>query len=90
MNGMPDKVSGQMLRDAFEAMQMPDDLRKEANQVLRKIRRLRERVESEFGEVRNAAIAHQDDDSLVQYRAIQEFDMDKVLAIIKRHPELTP
>lgn len=67
-----DKVTGQELRKALDTIQAPDDLKKETFEALRMLRRVREKVGNQFGDLRNKTIAHRDPDALLVYRAIRD------------------
>jgi hypothetical protein len=72
------KASGRSLQKSFEHMGIPDGLRREAIESLRKLRKIQERVNAKFSLVRNAAIAHRDPNALIQYRAIRDMDVNAV------------
>jgi hypothetical protein len=73
-----DEVSGQALREAMELMLIPDELRSDAFASLKNLRKIREKVNKKFHDVRNAATAHRDPNALVQYRAIRDLNVQDV------------
>jgi hypothetical protein len=77
-----DGVTGRTLVQAMTTMKIPDDLQKSLTVALRRLRKIRERVTGEFSFVRNAAIGHRDPDVLAQYRAIRDFDTEKMYDLI--------
>jgi len=74
-----DQVTGRELRDALELMLIPQEIRQEATQALRKLRNIQEKATKQFAFIRNAAIAHRDPNALVQYRAIRDLNVDEVM-----------
>ena len=73
-----DQVTGRALQEAMDLMLIPDDLRREANETLRRLRKVQERAKKKFQFIRNAAIAHRDPNALVQYRAIRDLNVKDV------------
>jgi hypothetical protein len=59
-------------------MLIPDDLKKEAVEVLREVRVIQRKANKQFAHVRNAAIGHRDPNALVQYRAIRDLNVQEV------------
>jgi hypothetical protein len=76
-----DRVAGRELRSALELMLIPDDLRREAIDLLRSLRVTQRKAAKQFSFIRNAAIAHRDPNALVQYRAIRNLKVEEVMAI---------
>jgi hypothetical protein len=76
-----DAITGRRLKSAMELMLIPDELRQEAHSALRGLRSVQEKASYEFRFIRNAAIAHRDPDALLQYRAIRDLDVQRVLAV---------
>jgi hypothetical protein len=74
-----DQVTGRELRDALDLMLIPQELRQEATQALRKLRAIQEKATKQFSFIRNAAIAHRDPNALVQYRAIRDLNVEEVM-----------
>lgn len=93
-----DKVAGNKLRQALNDGSTPEDMRQEATEAMRAIRRAQSRAQRQFAHLRNSTIAHRDPDALRQYRDIVEVDgleitkiaadfylgTDKFIAIIPR------
>lgn len=73
-----DEVTGKALQEAMDLMLIPEDLRKEANTALRRLRKIQERAQKKFSFIRNAAIAHRDPNALTQYRAIRDLNVKEV------------
>ncbi|GAA0569890.1 hypothetical protein [Rhizomicrobium electricum] len=67
-----DKVSGKKFKEALDLMAIPAYLRLEAVDVLRELRQIQRKANSQFTHIRNTAIAHRDADALLQYRAIRD------------------
>ena len=76
-----DKVSGRSLKDALDALDPPEALRRECVDVLRRLRMVQRKARAQFAIVRNSAIAHRDADALFQYRAIRDLRTDAVIEI---------
>jgi nucleotide-binding universal stress UspA family protein len=76
-----DAVTGRALKKALDTMKIPDELQREMTAALRRLRKIRERIEKDYTFVRNVAIAHRDPDVLAQYRAIRDLDTDKLYEI---------
>jgi hypothetical protein len=76
-----DKVSGRALRNGMDQMLIPDELKHEVSASLRRLRKIQEKATTKFTSVRNAAIAHRDPDALIQYRAIRDLDVQKVMGV---------
>lgn len=76
-----DKVTGRELRNAMELMLIPEDLRREAIELLRTLRVVQRKANKKFSFIRNAAIAHRDPNALVQYRAIRDLKVNEVMEI---------
>lgn len=76
-----DKVTGRQLKDALELMLIPEELRREAVESLRRLRIIQRKANRQFHFVRNVAIAHRDPNALVQYRAIRDLRVDEVMSI---------
>src|SRR5438270_12927151 len=75
-----DSVTGRGLRDALDAIQVPDTLKALTVEALRALRLVQRKISREYKFVRNAAIAHRDPNALIQYRAIRDLDIEEVLA----------
>jgi hypothetical protein len=76
-----DKVTGRQLKHAMELMLIPHDLQREAVECLRALRLIQRKANRQFAHVRNVAIAHRDPNSLVQYRAIRDLNVNDVFAL---------
>jgi hypothetical protein len=74
-----DKVTGRELKSAMELMHIPEDLRREAIELLRALRVVQRKANKKFSLIRNAAIAHRDPNALVQYRAIRDLKVNEVM-----------
>jgi len=76
-----DRVTGRALNDSLEAIQAPEELKREATNVLKELRLVQHKIRMQYRFVRNAAIAHRDPNALIQYRAIRDLKVDDVFAI---------
>lgn len=76
-----DKVSGRELKDAMRAIGASEDMQYQVASALREVRRVQSSARKEFATLRNTAIAHRDPDSLLQYRAIRNVNVEEIFAI---------
>lgn len=76
-----DKVTGRQLKYAMDLMLIPENLKREAIELLRELRVVQRKANKKFSLIRNAAIAHRDPNALVQYRAIRDLKVNEVMEI---------
>lgn len=76
-----DKVSGRTLKQALDTMLVPQELKAEMIEALRRLRLIQRKVTKNFTFLRNATIGHRDPNALAQYRAIRDLKVDEVMAI---------
>lgn len=76
-----DKVAGVRLKQALEDVRAPEELKREAYEALRDVRKVQQRARKELGFLRHATIAHRDPNALAQYRAIRNLDTGHVLGL---------
>ncbi|MDR3413317.1 MAG: Con-6 family protein [Formivibrio sp.] len=76
-----DKVAGGKLRSALENAGVSEEAKRQATQALRSIRGAQKNAQNKFAFLRNATIAHRDQDALLQYQSITQIDEMEVLRI---------
>jgi hypothetical protein len=74
-----DKVAGRKLETAMEDAKVPEELRTEIHACLRAVRTAQKAARDHYSALRNATIAHRDDDALRQYRAMVDLDDPRIL-----------
>lgn len=76
-----DKVAGGKLRAALANAGVSEEVTRQAIQALRAVRSAQQKAQKQFSFLRNATIAHRDQDALLQYRSITQINEIEVLRI---------